>query len=388
MLGLVALVGAQAAEAAPPEPPEGLPATTWILVDPSSGDVLASQDPKSALPIASATKLMTYYLAAEKLRLKREVVVAPYDSIPVESLAGIEEGDSLTTRDLLYGLIVPSGNDVANTLALAVSGSESDFVSRMNAAADDLGLSETEYFDPIGLSSGNVSSARDLVDLTIELREQPLFREITDTPRITLRSGAEPIRLENRNTLVLEEPFVDGVKSGTTLEAGFVLVGSGRKAGTELVSAVLGSPDAASRNSATLELLDYGFSLYDERVLVERGQRVGSVPLADGTGRLALEAGDEIAVIARADQKVGINLEDVASFEGAVARGDRLATAVVRLDGRKVGEVEALAPRAVAAPAELDEKNSLPMWAWLVLGAAGVVAIILGARALASSRNE
>lgn len=330
---------------------------------------------------------MTYLLAAEKLRPKREVIVAPYDSIPAESLAGISEGDSLTTQDLLYGLIVASGNDAANTLALAVSGSEPDFVARMNAAAGELGLSETEYADPIGLSSGNVSSARDLIDLTVELREQALFREITDTERITLRSGAEPIRIENRNTLVLNEPFVDGVKTGTTLEAGYVLVGSGRQQGTELITAVLGSPDAASRDSATLELLDYGFSLYDERVLVERGGKVGSIPLANGTGRLPLEAESEVLEVARQDQKVEFDLGDT-TVEGPLAEGAPITTAVVRLDGRRIGEVEALAARSVAAPPEPEEESLLPAWAWLVLGVAGLAAVVLGAFALANSRGE
>ena len=331
---------------------------------------------------------MTYYLAEQKLRPKREVVVAPYDAIPVESLAGIEEGDSMTTQDLLYGLIVPSGNDAANTLAIAVSGSESDFVSRMNSAADDLGLSATEYLDPIGLSSGNVSSARDLVDLTIELRKAPLFRKITDTPRITLRSGAEPIRIENRNTLVLEEPFVDGVKTGTTLEAGYNLVGSGEKKGVELISAVLGSTDAASRDAATLELLNHGFSLYAKRTLVERGERIGSVPLADGSGRLALESGDEVSAIARKDQEVEIDIPEPAPVAGPLPRGTPVATATVSLGGRKVGEVDAVTAVAVEAPPEADDGGSLPGWAWLVFGAAGVVAIVLGAMSLARSRAE
>ena len=331
---------------------------------------------------------MTYYLAEQRLRPKREVVVAPYDAVPAESLAGIEAGDSMTAKDLLYGLIVPSGNDAANTLALAVSGSESDFVARMNAAADDLGLSETEYVDPIGLGSGNVSSARDLVDLTIELRKEDLFREITDTPRITLRSGAEPISIENRNVLVLEEPFVDGVKTGTTLEAGYTLVGSGKKKRVELVSAVLGSDDAASRDSATLELLNYGFSLYGNRALVKQGQRIGSLPLADGSGRLALESGDDVTAVARKDQEAEIEIDEPAPVAGPLVRGDFVTTATVSLGGRQVGQIDVLAASAVAAPPQADGDGSLPGWAWLVFGAAGVVAIVLGAMSLAKSRTE
>lgn len=371
-----------------PEAPEALPASSWILIDPASGDVLAAKDANTAFPIASATKLMTYYLAAEKLRPEREVVVAPYAAIQAESLAGLEAGDSLSTRDLLYGLMVASGNDAAATLALAVAGSESDFVSKMNAAAADLGLLETEYSDPIGLSSANVSSAGDLVDLAVELREQPLFRKIVDTPRIILRSGAKPLPLENRNTLVLEEPFVNGVKTGTTIEAGYVLVGSARQEGVDLVSAVLGSPDAALRDAATLSLFDYGFSLYGDRTLVDRGERVGFVPLADGTGRLPVEAAKEIVEVAREDQEVEVDLEEIAPVAGPVVAGAPVGTAEVRLDGRKAAEVDVLAIRAVAAPPELDQGGSLPGWAWIVFGAAGAVAILLTGLAVASRRGE
>ena len=222
---------------------------------------------------------MTYLVAAEQLRPGREIVTAPYDPVPGESLAGFEPGDTVTARDAFYGLLVPSGNDAALSLAIASSGSESDFVARMNEEADALGLDETAYADPIGLDGGNVSSARDLVDLSAELREQPLFREIVDTERITLRSPSEPLQIESRNALLLSEPFIDGIKTGTTLAAGYVLVASGTKKDVELVSVVLGSPDEASRDSATLSLMDYGFSLYDERALVKRGERLGAAPL-------------------------------------------------------------------------------------------------------------
>lgn len=350
--------------------------------------MLAAEDPKAPYPIASATKLMTYYLAAQKLRLDREVVVAPYDAAPAESLAGLEAGDSLSTRDLLYGLIVASGNDAAATLALAVAGSESDFVSKMNAAADDLGLSETDYADPIGLSSANVSSARDLVDLAVELKDQPLFRKITDTPRITLRSGAEPLRLENRNTLVLDEPFVDGVKTGTTLDAGFVLVGSGRKKGVDLVSAVLGTPDATSRDAATLSLLDFGFSLYRKRTLVELGEGVGSVALADGAGRLKLESAAEVVEVTRDDQRVDVKLEVSTPLEGPIVQGEAVGTAEIRLDGQPVKKVEALAARAVVAPPAADNGGSLPGWAWIVFGVAAAAALLLAGLAVASRRAD
>jgi D-alanyl-D-alanine carboxypeptidase (penicillin-binding protein 5/6) len=350
--------------------------------------VLASHDPATAYPIASATKLMTYYVAADQLRPGREIVAAPYDPEPGESLAGFEPGDTVSVRDALYGLLVPSGNDAALTLALAVSGSESDFVARMNAAADQLDLAETDYADPIGLDAGNVSSARDLVDLAMELREQDLFREIVDTPRITLRSTAEPVRVENRNALVLEEPFIDGIKTGTTVEAGYVLVGSGTRMGVGLISVVLGAPDEASRDSATLDLMDYGFSLYDDRALVAKGERLGFARLDEG-GQLPLVAATAVKETARADQEVDVRLGETAPVAAPVEEGDQIGVAVVRLDGERVGEVDALAGRAVVGLPEAEERSTgLPTWAWIVFGGAVLISVVLGLLAAGVHRRE
>jgi D-alanyl-D-alanine carboxypeptidase (penicillin-binding protein 5/6) len=226
------------------------------------------------------------------------------------------------------------------------------------------------------------------VDLAIELRKQNLFREIVDTPRITLRSPAEPVRVENRNALVLEEPFVDGIKTGTTLEAGYVLVASGTRKGIELVSVVLGSPDEASRDAATLDLLDYGFSLYDDRKLVKKGEPLGFARLADG-GRLRLEASGRVTEVARADQKVEVTLAETAPLTPPVAKGDPVAVAVVRLDGQKVGEVDAVASRTVAGLPEPEEESSgLPSWAWIVFGGAFALALLLGTLAIRAHRRE
>jgi D-alanyl-D-alanine carboxypeptidase (penicillin-binding protein 5/6) len=331
---------------------------------------------------------MTYLVAAEQLRPGREIVTAPYDPQPGESLAGFEPGDTVTTRDALYGLLVPSGNDAAATLAIAASGSESDFVARMNESAGDLGLADTAYADPIGLDGGNVSSARDLVDLATELREQPLFRKIVDTERITLRSPAEPIRIESRNALVLSEPFIDGIKTGTTLAAGYVLVASGTREGVGLVSVVLGSPDEGSRDAATLSLMDYGFSLYDERAVVKRGERVGVAQL-EGGGRLPLVARTNLKEVSRADQEVTVNLPGIESVERPITEGDVLGVGVVRLDGERVGEVEAVASRDVAGIPESEEADSgLPSWAWIAFAGAAAVALLLGALAIRAHRGE
>jgi serine-type D-Ala-D-Ala carboxypeptidase (penicillin-binding protein 5/6) len=326
---------------------------------------------------------MTAYLALRELEPGDEVTAPAYDGLPVESLMGLQAGEVVTVRDLLYGLLLASGNDAAVALAVRVAGSEPDFVARMNATARRLGLDETAYEDPIGLGSGNVSSARDLVALATELRRNRLFRRIVDTPRITVGSPPLEHDLTNRNTLVLEEPFVDGVKTGTTIEAGYVLVASGKRKGIEFVAALLGAPSEDARDAEMLELLDYGASLYERRALVRRGERIATVPLDDDRGRLVLVADEDLSTVARADQEADIEFEAPDAPDGAVARGQSFGVATVTLEGAEIGEVDVVAARAVAAPPDA----ALPGWAVIVLGGAGVVAAGLAGTAIVIARR-
>jgi serine-type D-Ala-D-Ala carboxypeptidase (penicillin-binding protein 5/6) len=371
------------AQGATPEPPADLPASNWLLVDEETRDVLAERGAAEARPIASATKLMTALIALRRLRPRSEVTAPDYPAGPTESLMGLEAGEVVSVRDLLYGLLLESGNDAAVALAIRVSGSVPDFVALMNDHAARLGLDDTTYTDPIGLDGGNASSARDLVALAIRLRRERLFRRIVDTERITVGEEPNEHQLVNRNTLVLEEPFVDGVKTGTTIAAGYVLVASGERQGVELVSALLGAPGEAERDEATLALLDYGNSLYSRRTLVADGKRIATLPLSEGRGRLPLVADRAVARVAREDQLVEIAFDPPAPPEGAVARGESFGSATVTLDGREVGQVEVVAARAVAAPAE----TGLPSWAVIVFAGAGIVSLGLASAAVVVARR-
>ena len=270
------------AEAAAPSPPAGLPARAWVLVDADDGEVLAAHRASSSYSIASTTKLMTAYVARRELGLHEVVVAPPYQALAAESLLGLEAGERIEVRDLLYGLLLVSGNDAAEALAQAAAGSEDAFVAEMNRAASKLGLDDTSYANPIGLDeAGNYSSAEDLVELAIELRRDKLFRRIFDTPEAVTETGARPRQLVNRNVLVRTVPDVNGVKTGYTIDAGNVLVGSAEREGVELVSAVLGAPSESERDSATMSLLDYGFSLYHRRSPVKAGRPLAAVAIRD-----------------------------------------------------------------------------------------------------------
>ena len=157
----VALVASPAA-AKPADPPQPA-AAAWILIDARDGERLAAHDATSQRSIASTTKLMTAYLALREKNLDKRVTAPGYQALAAESLLGLEEGERISYRELLYALILASANDGAVTVAQGVSGSEDRFVEKMNATAERLGLDDTSYANPIGLDeAGNYSTAADL----------------------------------------------------------------------------------------------------------------------------------------------------------------------------------------------------------------------------------
>jgi serine-type D-Ala-D-Ala carboxypeptidase (penicillin-binding protein 5/6) len=375
------VAGAAPAIGATPDPPE-LPARAWLLADAEDGEVLAAERPTRSAPVASTTKLMTAFVARDKLRLGETVVAPPYFANTAESLLGLTEGERIEVRDLLYGLILASGNDAAAALAQAAAGSEPAFVRQMNRAAERLGLDDTSYANPIGLDEpGNFSSARDLVDLTLELREDRVFRRIFDTPETTLRSGARPRTITNRNILVRTVPYVSGVKTGYTLGAGNVLVASAERRGVALVSAVLGAPTESERDAATLELLDYGFSLYRRERAIAAGERVAAAEVRWQQETMPVVAARPVQVTVRRDQRVAVEVDAPAEVEGPIRRGRRLGRAVVAVDGETVGRVALVAGRSVPEASTLERLDSaIPgprLAAWGV--AIGALALVFAA---------
>ncbi len=386
---LLAVVAPAAARAEPAPTPN---ARAWVLVDAADDEVLAAHRARSSYSVASTTKLMTAYVARANLGLD-EIVTAPaYAPISAaESLLGLEQGERIEVRDLLYGLLLASGNDAAFALAEAAAGSEPAFVERMNRAANRLDLDDTSYANPIGLDErGNYSSAADLADLALELREDPIFRRIFNTPEIVLESGARSRQVINRNVLVRTVPYVNGVKTGYTLGAGNVLVGSAAGEGTEVVAAVLGAPTEADRDAETLALLDYGLSLYSRETVLREGERTASGGVRFQDRRIGLVAAEPVELSVREDQRVRTEVEAPAEVEGPINRGERLGLATVTVDGDRVARVPLVAAGAVPAASLLERfDGAIPgprAVAWLV--AIGALALVFAGAVMVWDRRR
>ena len=384
---LAGLIAAPAAPAAArqgdrqqPAPPQ-LDAASWLLVDARDGDRLAAHAAAEPRAIATTKNLMTAYIALARLPLDRRLTVPPYSPAPAESVAGLTEGERLSVHDLLLAMMLPSANDAAETVALGLAPSEQAFVARMNDAAADLRLRNTSYANPIGFDDPlNFSTATDLAKLTRELLEDRRFRRIVARPEATLKTGAVRRHVVTRNTLLLTDPSVDGVKTGHTLAAGYVLVASAEREGVPLLSVVLGAPSESARDAETAELLDYGYSLYERRSPFRAGQRLASVSVSYEDEPLAIVAKRPLPITARREESVDVDVRAPVEVEGPISRGERLGRAAVTLEGKPAGSVALVAARAIAAPGLVDRLGGPAVVAAIVAGAVVIllaVALVL-----------
>lgn len=364
-----------------------LDARAWIAIDARTGEPLARSHADERLPMASTTKLMTAYLAMRNLPMRKKLKAGDYQADIGESLMGLEAGQRVSVRDLLYGLILLSGNDAAITLAEGVSGTEARFVRKMNTTALKLGLENTHYNNPIGLDGkSHYTSARDLAGLSRTLMEMPRFRRIAASRRAKLRSYSPPREIETINHFVLDYPWARGIKTGHTLKARYVLASDGRRRATELIGAVIGTPTEESRDAETVKLLDYGFSLYRKRVPVRPGRTVVSVPVKYEDEDLALTSKIPVRIGLQKGEKAAVTTFAPDEVEGPIKKGRRIGRATVAVGGDRIATVPLFAAAPVARPGLLDKlkENAL----LVVLTLAIVVSAILGAAAFFRRRRQ
>jgi serine-type D-Ala-D-Ala carboxypeptidase (penicillin-binding protein 5/6) len=359
LIGVLAIAAIAAAPSVAAAKQPQLDARAWAVVDARTGDVLASHAVSRRLPIASTTKLMTAYVALHELPLHKVVRAQPYDPIYGESLLELRPGQRISVRDLLYGLILRSGNDAAYDLAAAAAGSEARFVRQMNRHAAALGLADTHYANPIGLDQrGNYSSAGDLTALGRRLLRIPAFAKIAASRTAVLRSLRPPRRITTLDDLLLRVPWANGIKTGHTFGAAYVLVGAGKRKGVQLVSAIIGAPTETERDLGTLRLLNYGFSLYRRRVPIRAGSDLAEPSIRFSGGKLPLRAGRSVTVGVRRGQRLGVSVRAPHEVEGPIARNAVLGRATVLVDGLHAGSVPLRAARSIPAAGAFDRTRS------------------------------
>ncbi len=271
----VSAFGVQA-ENAVPAPPQ-LAAKAYILMDASSGAVLVEHNADEKLPPASLTKMMTAYVLAEEIKSGRvketdmvKISENAYSQNPLfagSSLLYIEPGKDVSIADLQRGIIISSGNDSSVAVAEHIAGTETVFAEMMNTNAKRLGMTNTHFVNSHGLPDPtHLTTARDLAILAkAMIIDHPVQYAIYKEREFTFNN----IRQYNRNTLLGEDPSVDGLKTGHTAEAGYCLVASALRGDMRLIAVVMGTESTKARKNDAASLFNYGFSFYQTKTLFE-----------------------------------------------------------------------------------------------------------------------
>lgn len=344
LLGLLLVAPIWAAVGLPPAPPK-IEARAWMLLDVSSGQVLASRNEDQKLDPASLTKLMTAYVVFEAIKQGKikgdqalEVPEAAGEAAGARMFAKV--GQKVKIDDLLMALIVQSGNDAALTLAHGVAGSEAAFVEMMNAQAKKLGLASTRFRNATGYSQeGHYSTARDLTRLAnwlmVSFPEQ--YRRYYAQREFSFNGVTQ----QNRNRLLWLDPQVDGVKTGYTRAAGYCLIASAERSKRRLIATVMGARSDTDRGMYAQKLLNYGFLETEALRFYRAGEPVAKISVYKG-------AASEIGIGFLSDfsmttqkgvaNRIRAQVITQQPYLAPLKKGQILGTLRLTLDGETVGD--------------------------------------------------
>jgi len=360
LAALALSAAALASHAQAPQPPE-VAAKAYLLMDVTAGQVLAAQEVDTPVEPASLTKLMTAYLVFDALKAKKLTL---NQTLPVSERAWKMPGSRMfidpkmqvPVEDLLKGMIVQSGNDATVALAEGVAGSVERFVQLMNDQAKALGLSNTSYRNPEGLTeAGHTTTARDLATLSTRLLHD--FPEYVHyyTIKKYRYPGTPASNDTNRNLLLHRDPTVDGLKTGHTKAAGYCLVATAKRdfpnvKGRRLLSVVLGASSEAARANESQKLLNWGYTAYEGVKLFDAGQAVASPKVWKGkSSELKLGRTEPVVVAVPTGTAAEVKTE-IARPEPLVApfqKGQAVATLKVTRGDQQLVELPLVALESV-----------------------------------------
>lgn len=247
-------------------------ARSAILINADTGEVLYAKNEKERLPMASTTKIMTALLALETAALDDRCVTITDEMVRVEgSSMGLQVGDQLSLKSLAAGMMMVSGNDAANSIAIAISGSKEDFAEKMNQRAEDIGMNDTHFVTPSGLDDEeHYSTAYDMALLASAALANPDFAEIVKEKNYTVSyiSPEQSRRFSNHNRLLSMYEGCIGVKTGFTKKSGRCLVSAAERDGIRLVAVTLNAPDDWNDHQT---MFNYGFSILESVALDDAG---------------------------------------------------------------------------------------------------------------------
>jgi len=326
-------------------------ARAYVVADARTGEILFAKDENARMPIASTTKILTCLVALENSKLSDSVTVKA-DSCSVEgSSMYLFEGEKLTVKDLLYGLMLESANDAALCIANHVSGSVEAFAALMNERAKKLGLTNSHFNNPHGLEDPeHYSTARDMALIWCEAMKNEDFRRIvsTKTYRMDLEDDDGYRYFSNHNKLLKTYDLCIGGKTGFTKTAGRCLISGAAKNGAELVMVTLNAPDDWQDHR---EMMDYALSLYSSVEVATSGAHKHTIPVVGGKEKsVTLKNRDSLSISLRDVTKLEIKLEAPRFVYAPITDTNKaVAKMVYTLDGKEIASLPLYPEKTVKA---------------------------------------
>tara|TARA_B100000131_G_scaffold252049_1_gene245791 strand:- start:468 stop:1640 length:1173 start_codon:yes stop_codon:yes gene_type:complete len=353
-----------------PKPPE-IKVESYVLYNPNTGTIIASEEETNQIKPASITKLMTAYtvfhaIKEQQIAMDDPVRVSDYAMSVGGSTMFLNQYMDVTVEDLIQGMIIISGNDASVALAEHIAGNEETFAIYMNMYAEALGMKNTNYTNSSGLEDEeHYSSALDIAMLAGKIiNEFPEHfhyysqRTFEFDQAKDLKTG-KPILQYNRNKLLRRDASVDGMKTGYTRSAGYCLVATAERDGTRLIAVVTGAKSDDERNNAATALLNYGFRFFEERMVIESGKGYGKAQVWKGkSDTVQMVARDQIELTIAKGMFDEIE-SSVEVFEPVIAPiplDQPIGKLTMKLEGKIIAENN-LYPE--------EEVNEDSLWGWL-----------------------
>ncbi len=325
-----------------------------ILIDAQYGNIIFEKNASQRLTMASTTKIMTAICAIEEGNMDAEVKIAP-EAVGVEgSSIYLTGSENLTLRELVYGLMLNSGNDAAVAIACAVSGSVEKFASLMNTKAKEIGVKNSSFRNPNGLDEeGHYTTAHDLALIAAYAMKNEEFKKIASTYQTTIGEGEGIRYLTNHNKLLKRMDGCIGVKTGFTKKSGRCLVSACERGGVTLVAVTLNAPDDWNDH---MNMMDYGFGLVESKEVTEAGEPLGTVSIKNGTApSTGIICQSSFAVPAVDGVRYVSVFRAPKAVEAPVSAGDTLGKVEVYMDGKLIASLSAVASESVP----LDKSRSM-----------------------------
>ena len=338
---------------------KAISASSGILLDAQTGRVLYEKDADKQSLIASTTKIMTALIVCEQANVLDRVRIPP-EAVGIEgSSMYLKAGEVMTVQELLYGLMLHSGNDAAVALAIYCGGTVEGFAELMNDKAHRLGLNNTHFVNPNGLDApGHYSTARDMAVLAAYAMDNPIFAQTVSTK--TVAAGGRHLR--NHNKLLWLLQGADGVKTGFTKKAGRILVSSCTRQGRRLIAVTMNDGNDWKDHQA---LMEQGFSQYSVQQLVQKGECVGALSVISGENdRVELLADADFFYALSQGERTEIVISEPHFIYAPVVKGQNAGFANICLNGKSVGKV----PLVYGDTVEQEEMKEPSVWEKLLKG--------------------